>query len=95
LEGVQVGKMGVAQAVEMFQKYSKFSRDDAVLQDDVPVVVKDSGSCALAATLAATYVRRLQSNIKAYLLCQSKGSDSGSCFYAGLKAWCINTSIAC
>jgi tetratricopeptide (TPR) repeat protein len=70
LEGVRVGEMEAAQAAELFQKYSKVSRDSVGVEDEVLAVVKELGYLALAVTLAATYVGstpRLQSNIKAYL----------------------------
>ena len=70
LDGVQVGEMEVAQAAELFHRYSRLPRDNPGTEDDVLAIVKELGYLALAITLAATYVGttpRLQSNIKAYL----------------------------
>ncbi|PVH90208.1 hypothetical protein DM02DRAFT_636994, partial [Periconia macrospinosa] len=70
LEGVQVGEMEGAQAVELFYRYTRLPRDDVEIHDEVKKIVKELGCLALAVTLAGAYVGttpRLRSNIKAYL----------------------------
>jgi tetratricopeptide (TPR) repeat protein len=68
LEGVQVGDMEEAEAVQLFCGYSRLRQNDQITE--VKAIVKELGYLALAVTLASTYVGRtprLQSDIKAYL----------------------------
>jgi tetratricopeptide (TPR) repeat protein len=70
LEGVRVGDMEEAQAAELFLRYSRLSRDNPGIRDEVEAIVKELGCLALAVTLAGSYVgttQRLQSDIKGYL----------------------------
>jgi tetratricopeptide (TPR) repeat protein len=70
LDGVLVGEMEEAQAMELFYQYSQARRDDEGVEYEVKAIVQELGRLALAITLAATYVGRtprLRSDIKEYL----------------------------
>ncbi|CAI6226945.1 unnamed protein product [Periconia digitata] len=69
MDGVQVGEMEGAQAVELFYRYTRLPRDNVKTHEEVKEIVKELGCLALAVTLAGAYVGttpRLQSNVKAY-----------------------------
>ncbi|KAH7122357.1 hypothetical protein B0J11DRAFT_581064 [Dendryphion nanum] len=70
LEGVEVGEMEEAQAVDLFYTLSALKDRSQYTEDEVTLLVKELGLFALAITLAGTYVAqtpRLLSDIKQYL----------------------------
>jgi hypothetical protein len=69
-EGVNVGQLEEAQAVDLFFRCAEIPRTIERTEAEVKVIVKELGCLALAITIARTYVSqtpRLSSNLPAYL----------------------------